>query len=176
MNANLCAGAIWTWREGVSCSTHWGSEPESVSAHSVGSSAWWAYTVENALSIIRWNVSVKIKEMFVLVAVCVKSLHGCGIRTPQSYFLDSSVKKNTKNIVSLHMHAGGKWLVISRETSARKYLRLGRSESDWTLIKWPLDDTKGAVISLFFSVAAMNEHPKDLGVTTDIKPNSVAWH
>lgn len=30
------------------------TEPASVSAHSVGSSAWWwAYTVENALSIIR---------------------------------------------------------------------------------------------------------------------------
>lgn len=55
MNANLCAGAIWTWREGVSCCTHWGAEPESVSAHSVGSSVRWAYTVENALSIIRWN-------------------------------------------------------------------------------------------------------------------------
>lgn len=68
MNANLCAGAIWTWREGVSCSTHWGAEPESVSAHSVGSSAWWAYSVENALSIIRWNVSIKIKEM--LIPVC----------------------------------------------------------------------------------------------------------
>lgn len=70
MNANLCAGAIWTWREGVSCSTHWGAEPESVSAHSVGSSAWWAYSVENALSIIRWNVRIKIKEM--LIPVCFK--------------------------------------------------------------------------------------------------------
>lgn len=39
--------------ERQSAAPHTGEEPESVSAHSPGSSAWWAYSVENALAIIR---------------------------------------------------------------------------------------------------------------------------
>lgn len=155
MNANLCAGAIWTWRERVSCSTHWGAEPESVSAHSVGSSAWWAYTVENALSIIRWNVSIKIKEM--LIPVC---FNGCvqenfarvwDLEEPSHVFsfLTFFFKKKT-------LEVSDGWQQVQTICLISASLSLAECS-----FKWAVDDTtRGPVMPFFYSAATMNEPPK----------------
>lgn len=73
------------------------------------------------------------------------------------------------------LHAGGKWWVTGRETSAN-YLPdlciLAAVSQAECSFKWPVDDTVGGCYLILLFSGHNEWTPKDSGLTTDIKPNS----